>query len=100
MATSPGGIRMSDINSQGMESLQVTAILYEGSKKSEDECLQIPAAPEPEVTTDTSTTKEEVQQSNDKERRKPKKSIFGVIGNKLGEWFTPIGEDDEGDELS
>ncbi|MDE7350854.1 MAG: cell division protein FtsA, partial [Muribaculaceae bacterium] len=48
MASYPGSIRMSDSNSQGIENIQVTAIMYEGMKKSDDDCLHIPAEPQPE----------------------------------------------------
>ena len=49
MATLPHYIRLTDVNGQGMESLELAAIMYEASKRPDDECLQIPAAPEPEI---------------------------------------------------
>ncbi len=98
MATLPHYIKMTDINGQGLESLQVAAIMFAASKKSDDDCLQIPAAPEPEP-------EPEPAQPNGKGSKQPEKpkerkpGFFNRLGNKLGQIFTPIGEDDDGDEL-
>ncbi|MDE6290395.1 MAG: cell division protein FtsA [Muribaculaceae bacterium] len=97
MATYPGFIRMSDSNGNGMESLQISAIMFEGSKRAGDDCLQIPAAPEPENNNaDEGVATPEPQP----EKSKKKKSFWDKFGSKIGQIFTPIGEDDEGDELS
>lgn len=96
MATLPHYIRMSDSNGLSMESLQVAAIMHEASKNADDDCLQIPPAPEPEKP-------EEEPKPAPKPNPKPKPDkpgFFGRIGNTLGRIFTPIGEDDEGDELT
>ncbi len=99
MATLPHYIRMTDVNGQGMESLQLAAIMYAASKDSDEDCLQIPADPD--------TEKPEEKIENTEENKTPgtppapkKPGFFGRIGNALGHIFTPIGEDDEGDELS
>ncbi|MDE6741862.1 MAG: cell division protein FtsA [Muribaculaceae bacterium] len=98
MATFPGFIRMSDSNGQGIECLQIAAIMYEGSKHSVDDCLQIPAAPQPE---DNTADEGEVMPEPQPEKpKKKKKSFWDTFGTKIGQIFTPIGEDDEGDELS
>ncbi len=99
MATLPHYIRMADVNGQGMESLQVAAIMYEASKKSEDDCLQIPPTPEPEPEPEPTPG----NPGGNIPPEKPKKrgpGFFGKLSNTLGRIFTPIGEDDEGDELS
>ena len=96
MATLPHYIRMSDSNGLSMESLQVAAIMHEASKNADEDCLQIPPAPEPEKP-------EEEPKPAPKPNPKPKPDkpgFFGRIGNTLGRIFTPIGEDDEGDELT
>ena len=100
-ATLPHYIRMTDINGQGMESLQLAAIMYSASKKSDEDCLQIPPAPEPEPEpeqVDTSTKTGGNAQPEKPKQRRP--GFFNRLGNKLGQIFTPIGEDDEGDELT
>ncbi len=97
MATLPHYIRMTDINGQGMESLELAAIMHAASKKSDDDCLQLPPPPEPEKP------EEEVVTETSKPGKKPKPDkpgFFGRLGNTLGKIFTPIGEDDEGDELT
>ncbi|MDE5871931.1 MAG: rod shape-determining protein, partial [Muribaculaceae bacterium] len=98
MATYPSFIRMSDSNGQGLESLQVSAIMYEGMKKSDDDCLQIPAAPEPEEPAEANTTTTVKPEAAKPEKKR--KGFFSSIGETFGRIFTPIGEDDEGDELS
>ncbi|MCM1491131.1 MAG: cell division protein FtsA [Muribaculum sp.] len=95
MATMPSYIRMTDNNGQGMDSLQLAAIMYAGAEKASDECLQIPEDPEVSEPT-VNDTKEQ----RETPIRVKKPSIFNRIGNKLGRIFTPIDDDDEGDELS
>ena len=96
MASFPGHIRMSDPNATGMECLQVAAIMSEGSLRPDIECLQIPSdpaqEPDPAVAAGPQPAPEET--------RRKKKGFFSSIGDTLGRIFTPIGEDDEGDELS
>lgn len=99
MATYPSFIRMSDPNGQSIESLQVSAIMYEGSKKGSDDCLQIPSEPQPESEGEEIPQPTPEPETNTKPKQ-PKRNIFDRIGNTLGRIFTPIGEDDEGDELS
>lgn len=100
MASYPSTIRMSDPNGHGTESLQVAAILYEGSKHPDDEgCLQIPAAPEPEPPMDPDPQPEPTQHKPDG-GKKPKQNVFTRWGNALGRFFTPLGDDDDGDELT
>ena len=102
MATLPHYIRMTDVNGQGMESLQLAAIMYAASKKvDDDDCLQIPAPPEPDIQ----PKEPEIKPVNDTKSGNGTKvskgpGLFGRISKKMGEWFTPIGEDDEGDELT
>ncbi len=88
---------MTDINGQGMESLQLAAIMYAASKKSDDDCLEIPAAPEPEPEPETTTQQPEKKEKPKKQRGS---GFFGGIANTLGRIFTPIGDDEEGDELT
>lgn len=91
-------IRLSDLNAQSMECLQLTAIMYEGSKRSDDDCLQLPSAPEPEgIPAENSSTQ---TRPEPEEQHRKKKGFFSSLGDTLGRIFTPIGEDDEGDELS
>lgn len=99
MATYPTFIRMSDTNGQSIESLQVSAIMYEGSKRSGDDCLQIPTAPQPEENIEDAGDSAPEPEKSAKQKKKGK-GFFGTIGDTLGRIFTPIGEDDEGDELS
>ncbi len=98
MANLPHYIRMTDINGQSMESLQIAAIIYAASKTAEDDCLQIPAPPEPEEEPEEKI--EKIEETRDKKTKPKKPGIFGGIVKKMGEWFTPIGEDDDGDELT
>ncbi len=99
MASYPSFIRMSDPNGQGIESLQVSAILYEGAKKGSDDCLQIPAEPMPEEQPAVAAAQPKPE-PKPQPKPKPKRSFFDKFGNTLGRIFTPIGEDDECDELS
>ncbi|MDE5839857.1 MAG: cell division protein FtsA [Muribaculaceae bacterium] len=100
MATLPSFIKMSDMNGQNMESLQMAAIMFAGSEKADDDCLQMPAAPEPEPAAETDTDNRKAAPEPEKPDRQQKPGFFGRLGTKLGQWFTPIGEDDEGEELS
>ncbi len=97
MATLPHYIRM-DSNGQGMESLQLAAIMYAASKRSDEDCLQIPAAPEPEKPEEEEAQAPQTPQPPTPKPNKP--GFFSRLGNTFGRIFTPIGEDDEGDELT
>ena len=99
MASYPDFIRMSDINGQGMESLQVSAIMYEATKRPDDDCLQIPAPPEPTVEKQDYENPEPEPEPEEPKKKRNKGGWFKKIGETLGRAFTPIGEDDEGDEL-
>lgn len=99
MATYPSAIRMSDSNGQGLESLQVSAIMYEGYRRGGDDCLKIPSEPEPEPEP-YETPEAPDERPSKPEKPKRKGGWISSLGRKMGEWFTPIGEDDEGDELS
>ncbi len=98
MATFPGFIRMSDPNGQGIESIQMAAIMYEGSKKDGEDCLQIPAAPEPEPSVEETPQPVDPQPKTGR-NKKTGGGFFNRIGTTLGRIFTPIGEEDDGDEL-
>lgn len=100
MAHLPQYIRMDDNNGQTMESLQVAAIMYAGSEKTEDECLQMPQVNE--IPETGGYVEEEVEEDRREKVRakKPSRNIFGGLGRKLASIFTPIDEDDEGDELN
>ncbi len=100
MATLPSFIKMSDSNGQNMESLQMAAIMYAGAENCQDDCLQAPVAPEPEPEPEVNQDRPAGKTGPDKAPRQPKPGLFSRLGNKLGQWFTPIGEDDEGEELS
>lgn len=91
-------IRLSDLNAQGMECLQLMAIMYEGAKRNDDDCLQVPSAPEPDVTHDEKPAA--ATAASQSEKKKTGKSFGERFGNLFTRIFTPIGEDDEGDELS
>lgn len=99
MATLPHYIKMTDVNGQGMESLQLAAIMNEAAKYADEDCLQIPQEPEPEPEPEQNQSKSSGNQQPEKTKeRRP--GFFNRLGNKLGQIFTPIGEDDEGDELT
>ncbi|MDE5813268.1 MAG: cell division protein FtsA [Muribaculaceae bacterium] len=99
IASYPDFIRLSDINGQGMESLQVSAIMYEATKRPDDDCLQIPAPPEPTAEGSGSDIPEPEPEPEEPKKKRKKGGFFKKIGETLGRAFTPIGEDDEGDEL-
>lgn len=94
-ASMPSYIRMSDSKAQGMDCLQVAAIMYAGAEKAADECLEIPQVA---VAQQEPIYNEPVEKPKPKKPKKP--SIFATIGNKLGRMFTPIDDDDEGEELN
>ncbi len=96
MATYPSYISISDSNGQGIESQSGAAIMYEGSKKSDEDCLQMPQEPEAPEPVEPIQPVTQPQQTGGK--KKP--GFFTRFGNTLGRIFTPIGEDDEGDELA
>lgn len=96
MASLPPYIRMNDNNGQGMDCLQLAAIMYAGSEKADDDCLQMP-----EEETQTATPAPSAEPEPERKPKKPKGPNFiERIGNRLGRMFTPIGDDDEGDELN
>lgn len=97
MASLPSYIRMDDTRSQGMETLQVAAILYAGSESTDPECL---VTPEPDPAPQAAATQTRPEEKPEKPQKPKKPSIFGRIGNTIGKMFTPIGDDDEGDELN
>ena len=99
MASLPSYVSMTDINGQSMESMQSAAIMYAGSRMSEEECLQIPAPPQPEPEPEPQEAAQQPART-EREGKKSKPGFFTRFGNTLGRIFTPIGEDDEGDELT
>lgn len=99
VASYPTSIRMSDPEAQGTENLQVSAILYEGTKLSDDDCLQIPTAPATEEPDSVSSESAPVQPETT-EKKNPKNGIGKRLGTFFERIFTPIGEDEDGDELS
>lgn len=108
MASLPSYIRMADSNGQGMDSLQLAAIMYAGAEKSTDECLAVPTE-QPQTGDDTNGAGNEAGDDDDEPQKKKKKKEKGSgfwtklgtsFGNTLGMMFNPIGDDDEGDELN
>ncbi|MBD5421388.1 MAG: cell division protein FtsA [Muribaculaceae bacterium] len=93
MATLPPTIRLSDPSAQGMECLQVAAIMYEGAKVADEDCLRLPAAPEPEPE---QPVEEPKQPEEPKREPKKKKRPFWET---ISKFFTPLGDDDDGEEL-
>lgn len=100
MATLPSSIKITDPKGQGLESLEVAAIMYEGSEKSDEECLEIPATPQPEKDVDNGGNNSEEEEEPPVQPKPTRPGFFNRLGNKLGKIFTPIGEDDEGEELN
>ncbi len=96
MASLPPYIRMNDNNGQGMDCLQLAAIMYAGAEKSDGECLQVPV----ETPVETPQTQEEPREQTPGPKRGGRISFIAKIGNKLGRMFTPIDDDDEGEELN
>lgn len=94
----PSFIRMEDTAGQAMESLQVASVMYVGSENDETGCLE---EPQEDVLPQNGEYKEpEEPKPSPRVGDKPKgPGFFGRLGNKLGKMFTPIGDDDEGDDL-
>ncbi|MDE6510739.1 MAG: cell division protein FtsA [Muribaculaceae bacterium] len=93
MAALPATIRMSDPNAHGMETLQVAAIMYAAAKDRNDEdCLQMPSAPEPEPVVEETREPEEPRKEPKKKKKKP-------FWETISKFFTPLGDEDDGDEL-
>lgn len=94
MASLPSFIRMNDTAGQGMDSLQVAAIMYAGAEKSDEECLELQEKPEqdPEATEDND--RKQVIEETKGGKKGPKRSFFDWMGR----IFTP-NVDDDGDEL-
>lgn len=98
MANLPPYIRMNDPAGPGMDSLQVAAIMYAGSEKCEEECL---ALPERRESLPENEFEARIEEEPARKTPKPKKpSFFNKIGTSLSRMFTPIEEDDDGDELN
>lgn len=101
MAHLPQYIRMEDSNAQSMECLQVAAIMYAGSEKTDDECLEMPV--DNDIPINEGFSREKEEPAAVEEPRLPKKSknnLFSVLGRKMAGLFTPIDDEDEGDELN
>lgn len=98
MATLPSFIRMNDSIGQSLESLQVAAILYAGAQNDDDDCLRLPEPSSDDIAPEAPV--QENVQTHDPVEKTPKPGIFTKIGHTLGRWLTPIGDEDEGDELS
>lgn len=97
----PSHVRMNDTVGHGMENLELAAIMFAGSEKAteEDECLQMPMPETPETPDPVVTHGPEKTEKPAGETGK-KGGFFGRIGKTLGQMFTPIGDDDEGDLLN
>lgn len=98
MASLPSSVRIADPMGQGLETLEIAAIMYAGSEMSDEDCLGLSATPQPDHTPDPVPETEE----DDKQQRpqKPvKPGFFNKLGNAFGKMFTPIRDDDEGEEL-
>lgn len=94
----PSFIRMDDNAGQAMESLQVASIMYVGAEKDDSECLEFP--PANEMPQNGTPEDPEPAKPEKKGNSKPKGNGFlSRWGNKLGKMFTPIGDDEEGDEM-
>ena len=96
MAGLPSYIRMNDTNGQGMESLQVAAIMYAGAEKSGEECLKEHVVSE--ALPENPDYQDNIKEPEPKPTT-PKNSFFSRFGKAIGKMFTPIDED-EGEELS
>lgn len=99
----PNFIRMDDAAGQAMESIEVASVMYVGSETDEEGCLEEPqSAPLP-----ANENYKDVDESEKENKKTPRKGSDGSkgggfknwLGNKLGKMFTPIGDDDEGDDL-
>ncbi len=99
MANLPSSVRITDPKGQGLESLEVAAIMYAGSEMSDDDCLEIPATPEPEPVAAAEDEKKEEEDTTKRPPKQPKPNFFNKLGSAFGKMFTPIRDDDEGEEL-
>lgn len=102
MAHLPQYIRMEDSNGQTSESLQVAAIMYAGSEKTDDDCLEMPQAAELPATGEANEPEPELPKPAPQQKRTNNSTnkFFTALGNKIAKMFTPIEDDDEGDELN
>lgn len=98
MASLPSSVRITDPKGQGLECLQVAAIMYAGSENSDEECLEIPASPADQGDNDKGNSVNEEEPVISEKQNKP--GFFNRLGNTFVRMFTPIGEDDEGEELN
>lgn len=99
MANLPSSVRITDPNGQGLESLEVASIMYAGSEMADEdtECLEIPATP-PQETQPVNQEENENEEDENPQPQKPHKP--GFIKQLFVRMFTPLGEDDEGEELN
>lgn len=98
MASLPSSVRIADPMGQGLETLEIAAIMYAGSEMSDEDCLGLPATPQPDQTPDpVPETEEDDKQQRPQKPAKP--GFFNKLGNAFGKMFTPIRDDDEGEEL-
>lgn len=96
MANLPTYIRIDDQNGRDIPAIQVAAIMYAGSETDGDDCLAIPERP---VDQDP-VPGPDPEPEGDPDPRPKKPGFFNKLGQTLGRMFTPIGEDDEGEELN
>lgn len=98
MASLPSSVRIADPMGQGLETLEIAAIMYAGSEMSDEDCLGLSATPQPDHTPDpVPETEEDDKQQRPQKPAKP--GFFNKLGNAFGKMFTPIRDDDEGEEL-
>lgn len=100
LASLPPFVRMNDTNGMGFDALQLAAIMYEGSKGTDEDCLQVPEQTQPEPEIKEPAYEEKAEETVKKPKGPKTGGFFNKLGNTLGRIFTPIGEDDEGDELT
>ncbi|MDE6341455.1 MAG: cell division protein FtsA [Muribaculaceae bacterium] len=102
MASLPSFIHIEDARTQGLEMLQIAAIIHAASQKNASDCLMIPEPETPDDVHDTQpathVAPEPSAASGETKQKKP--SFFSRIGSTFGKMFTPIGDDDEGEELN
>lgn len=103
MANLPSFIRMNDAMGQGMDSLQVAAIMYAGAEKCDDECLSLPIKqeelPENEIDENPDDQPYTAQSKQTEKKGEKGNSIIRKISDKLSRMFTPINDSDDGEEL-
>lgn len=98
MASLPSSVRIADPMGQGLETLEIAAIMYAGSEMSDEDCLGLSATPQSDHTPDpVPETEEDDKQQRPQKPAKP--GFFNKLGNAFGKMFTPIRDDDEGEEL-